>query len=348
MKILALRLARACGLFALSRLLTRKHLRILCYHGIWIGPPPHYGDCLFMDADTFAERMQLIRQLGYRVISLDEAVARHRRGESSARDIVITIDDAWLGTYRHMLPAFERHQYPATLYVTTYYTLAQRPVLNVMLGYFIARTKAPVPWTELLPGCEPGQGPQVLLRELVESVEQLPTLAQRHDAVRSIGQRLGVDVDDLEARGTFMLMNIEQVREAAQRGVDVQLHTHTHRMHDYDPARVAQEVEQNRAHLSGICAVPPDHFRHLCYPSGEYHERVFNKLADLGVLSGTTTEFGLNPPQVPAFALRRILDCQTMSKLELEAKLSGFWSLFGRLAAVLRRVRYHTPIEYRV
>lgn len=327
MKTLALQLARLCGLFALSRLLTRKHLRILCYHGIWIGPPPHYGDCLFMDADTFAERMQLIRQLGYRVISLDEAVARHRRGESSARDIVITIDDAWLGTYRHMLPVLERYQYPSTLYVTTYYTLAQRPVLNVMLGYFVARTKVAVPWEELLPGCDPSQGSEVLVGKLVESVERLPNLEGRHDVVRTIGKRLGFDVDDLETRGTFMLMTPEQVREAEQKGFDVQLHTHTHRMHGFNSEHVAEEIVKNREYLSEITGRDTRDLMHFCYPSGEYDDRLFATLENEGLVSATTTEFGLNPPGTHALALRRILDCQSMSELELEAKLSGFWSL---------------------
>lgn len=327
MKTLALQLARRCGLFALSRLLTRKHLRILCYHGIWIGPPPHYGDCLFMDAGTFAARMQLIRQLGYRVISLDEAVARHRRGESCARDIVITIDDAWLGTYRYMLPVLERYQYPSTLYVTTYYTLAQRPVLNVMLGYFVARTKVAVPWEELLPGCDPSQGSEVLLGKLVESVETLPHLEGRHDVVRTIGKRLGFDVDDLETRGTFMLMTPEQVREAEQKGFDVQLHTHTHRMHGFNSEHVAEEIVKNREYLSEITGRDTRDLMHFCYPSGEYDDRLFATLENEGLVSATTTEFGLNPPGTHALALRRILDCQSMSELELEAKLSGFWSL---------------------
>ncbi|ENO78177.1 polysaccharide deacetylase family protein [Thauera sp. 63] len=286
-----------------------------------------------MDADAFAKRMQLIRQLGYRVISLDEAVARHRRGESCARDIVITIDDAWLGTYRHMLRVLERYQYPATIYVTTYYTLAQRPVLNVMLGYFVARTKVAVPWEELLPDCDASEAPEVLLAKLVESVEGLPTLEGRYDVVRTIGKRLGFDVDDLEARGTFMLMSPEQVREAEQKGFDVQLHTHTHRMHGFHSGRVAEEIVKNREYLSKITGQDAKDLMHFCYPSGEYDGSLFATLEKEGVVSATTTEFGLNPPGSHALALRRILDCQTMSALEVEAKLSGFWSLKN----VLRR-----------
>lgn len=337
MKTLALKLARATGLFALSRWLTRNELRILCYHGIWIGPAPHYGDCLFMAPSTFSARMKLIADLGYRVLPLDEAVRRHAAGKSSARDIVITIDDAWLGTYRHMVPVLEQHAYPATLYVTTYYTLAQRPVLNVMLAYLVSRATHKIAWDVLLPDHDQTADRDSLVRQLVTAVEALPTLDERHDAVRRIGQQLGVDVGELESRGTFMLMSPEQIRDAAQRGIDIQLHTHTHRMHGHDPAQVAAEIELNRRHLAQILGVDGGTFRHFCYPSGEYHPRVFDALRRCGVQSTTTTEFGLNPPGTEPQALRRILDCQSFSELELEARLSGFWSLVSALRRGLRR-----------
>ena len=336
MKQTLLKVARGVGLFALSRWLTRDRLRILCYHGIWDGPAPHYGDCLFMDAQRFAQRMQRLADCGYRVISLDEAVKRQAQRTNRATDVVITIDDAWLSTYRHMVPVLERHGYPATLYVTTYYTLAERPVLNVMLAYIVERASNPLPWADLLPGVpvESRSGDRVA--RLVARVEALPTLEARHAEVRRIAELAGVDCAELERRGTFMLMNGEQVRDASKRGIDIQLHTHTHRMHDYVPERVEDEVSLNRARLAEILGAAPEAFRHFCYPSGEYHPRVFDALRTRGVVSATTTEFGINEPGAEPLALKRILDCQSFSDIEFEARICGFWSILVSSRSRLR------------
>lgn len=337
MRTLFLKLARSTGLFALSRWLTRGQLRILCYHGIWIGPPPHFGDCLFMSADTFAKRMALIDALGYRVISLAEAVERHLQGRSSARDIVITIDDAWLGTWQEMVPVLERHRFPATLYVTTYYTLAEKPVLNVMLAYLLERARQPAPWAEWLGEAAASMDADQRRAALVAKVEALPTLNERHTEVQRMGRQLGVDMKALEDSGTFRLMTASQVHEAQAHGIDIQLHTHTHRMHDYQPEQIAGEVRLNRDRLSQICAVAPDQFRHFCYPSGEYHPRIFPALRSEGVISATTTEFGLNPAGTEVLALKRILDCESFSALEIEARLCGFWSIVSGLRQGLRK-----------
>lgn len=334
MKRALLLAARACGLFALCRWITRGQLRILCYHGIWIGPEPHYGDRLFMSAERFAARMALLARLGYRVIGLDEAMQRHLRGGSRARDLVITIDDAWLGTYRHMLPVLERHGYPATLYVTTYYAQARRPVLNVLLGYLFSRPGGQAVLSRLTP---PDAPPEGRLEMIVRSVDALPTLDARWQEVQRLaGLVPGAPSIEVLAE-SFGLMTPEQLRDAAKRGLDIQLHTHTHRMHGQDPDRVAAEVMRNREELSTILARPPETFRHFCYPSGEHDPRVFDALTRVGVRSATTTEFGLVTKGDHPLALNRILDGQSVSGLELEAVLSGFWPVIKGLQSLLRQ-----------
>lgn len=127
MKAFLLRLARISGCFALTRILTRSRLKILCYHGIWIGPAPHYGDCLYMAAHTFTERMAWLEKKGYRVLTLDEGLRKCRDGRLGLRDVVITIDDAWYGTWLHMVPVLRRHAFPSTLYVPTLEVISQEP-----------------------------------------------------------------------------------------------------------------------------------------------------------------------------------------------------------------------------
>jgi peptidoglycan/xylan/chitin deacetylase (PgdA/CDA1 family) len=341
MKQALLLVARALGLFALCRWWTRDQLRILCYHGIWIGPPPHYGDRLYMSAARFAARMALIDRLGYRVIGLDEALQRHGQGRNRARELVITIDDAWLGTYRHMLPELERRGFPSTLYVTTYYVETQRPVLNVLLGYLASRPGGAA-WLQKLvpPEVPPGQR----LSHLVQAVDALPTLDERWREVQRIAALLP-DAPPIDTLATaFSLMAPEQLQDAARRGMDIQLHTHTHRMHGQVPERVAAEIALNRQRLAVILNRPHEQLRHFCYPSGEHDPRVFDAVARSGVASATTTEFGLVGPSAHPLALRRILDGETVSDIEFEAMLSGCWSALTALRHGLRAQRQPRPV----
>ncbi len=316
MRQCALWLLRALGVFALARWLTRGQQRILCYHGIWTGPQPHFGDCLFMSPARFSTRMAWLARSGWRVIPLDDACRRVAAGSVRTRDIAITIDDAWAGIVAHMLPVLRSHGFAATLYVTTYYALAQRPVLNVLIGYLVERAARP---------------PRHTAAQLAAKVDALPSLAERWAAVQQLAAEMGVDIAALQASGAFMLMSPAQLRQAHAEGIDIQLHTHTHRLHDFSAAAVQREIDVNRAQLVGLLGVAPASLRHFCYPSGEYEPRVFDALRGAGVVSATTTEFGLNPAHAEPLALKRILDCESMTELDLEARLSGLWSLLRKL-----------------
>lgn len=336
MKHLILKLARSCGLFALSRRLTRRQLRILCYHGIWIGAAPHFGDCLFMSAETFARRLDLIARAGYPVLALGEALERLQDGTLPDAAVVITIDDAWYGIAQHMLPQLIERRMPATLYVTTYYSLAQRPVLNVLINFMVARAQTLPALDALLPG--EGQAPDAARRAdyaglLAARVDALATLDERWAAVQRIAAQIGIDVDAIEQGRWFHLMNADELRAAQAAGIDLQLHTHTHRMHGFDAERVREEVERNRHALAALLEADPATLTHFCYPSGVHAPAVYPVLKAAGVRSATTTDFGLNDARSDPYALKRILDCQSMSELEIEARLSGFWSLLMRLRA---------------
>lgn len=49
--------AAVTGVSALAARATRRQLRILCYHGLWVTPSYQFGNCLFMPPDQFDARM---------------------------------------------------------------------------------------------------------------------------------------------------------------------------------------------------------------------------------------------------------------------------------------------------
>jgi peptidoglycan/xylan/chitin deacetylase (PgdA/CDA1 family) len=331
--------AKRLGLFALARVLTRGRLRILCYHGVWIGPAPHHGDRLFLSAGKFERRMALLAEGGYRILPLSQAVELLAANRVGARDVVITIDDAWKGTELHMLPVLERYRFASTLYVPTSSVLNAQPVLPVLIGYLVALAQSQGtcdPLVRLLPDPSP-PGAVNLPDRMLKWLDSMASWAEQLPALRRVGQVIGIDVDALIATGAFSLMSPPALQRALRSGVDVQLHTHHHTMHEMQAAQVRNEIETNRSSLSGMLGMDPSSFIHFCYPSGEHDASIFPVLRECGVQTATTTEFGMAGPRSKLLALPRILDGESISTLEFEARLSGFWSIVGGMRQFLGR-----------
>ncbi|MEX2648807.1 MAG: polysaccharide deacetylase family protein [Alphaproteobacteria bacterium] len=333
-KRLVLRAAKMLGLFAVSRRLTRRGLRILCYHGIWLGDG-HFGDYLFMRPETFRARVRRIRELGYPVLALDDAIARLEAGTLPPCATVITIDDGWYGSYRHMVDALAAERLPATLYACTYYIQNQRPVFTVAVNYVVATARVrALDLDALIPGDAGGTAnlddPRAADRAVDRVIaygEGLAADADRQELLRRLGASLGADVGALADSRIVGLMSEDELRDAAAKGLDVQLHTHRHRF-PREAAALEREIVDNRAALEPLVGRP---MNHLCYPSGDYDRTAWPLLSRLGIRSATTTERGFNHAGTPPLALKRLIDGEVVEPIEFEAELSGFTELIRRL-----------------
>jgi peptidoglycan/xylan/chitin deacetylase (PgdA/CDA1 family) len=340
MKIRLFKIAKALGLFALSRRLTQGGLRILCYHGIWLGEG-HYGNFLFMSPEKFAARMAFLARAGYPLLPLSAAVEGLKAGSLPAGATAITIDDGWHGTYRHMLPALEAHRLPATVYVTTYCAEKQYPVFDLVVRYLLDRSTG----QELdLAGLGiPGAGRVRFDTPEARAAAGEAIMAHGREALDGAGchafgarlaEALGLDYDALVARRIFHLMSPAEIADAVERGFDIQLHTHRHRTPLDDPEALAREIADNRARLEPIAK---RRLHHFCYPSGVYERKIWPQLEALEIESATTIEQGINFTGTPPLGLKRLLDGQEVELIEFEAELCGFIELTRRLRRPFRR-----------
>ncbi len=316
LKQAVLKAARSTGLAAATRRATAGQLRILGYHGLWITPGHPFGNRLFMSPGQFEARMKRLRRSGLPVLPLGEAVERLAGGSLPDLAVVITIDDGWVSTFTHMLPILEAEGLPATLYATTWYSGRDLPVVDVAVTYLL----------------EAARRPDVDRAAKVAEIEALP-VAQRLEALRRFGASLGVGEAWLESR-QFNLMSLDQLAEAACRGMDVQLHTHRHIDVSTQVDALPGEIADNRAVLASASGGSLDHF---CYPSGTFHPRAPELLAASGVRSATLVEEGLNPPGGDPYRLRRFLDGRSVSDAEFDAYLSGVLHFLAPLRALLAR-----------
>lgn len=311
-----LRLARYCGVFDLSRRLTRKHLRILAYHGLWTTPGYQYGNHLFMEPEKFERRMTWLKHSGYPVLPLGEAVRRLGDGSLQNCSVVITIDDGWTSTYTHMLPILERLGLPATAYVTTWYSLNQLPVVNVAVDYILRRA-----------GRSAAMGPSI-----IDQIVSLSSLSKRQQALRDTATRFGVTTEEWWEARQFHVMDAAEIRAADRRGLDIQLHTHRHRLGD----ELEREIVDNRDWLAAACGRPAESFEHFCYPSGIYNDRAIEVLRRTGIKSATVVSSGCNAPGANPFMLHRFLDGRSVSQELFEAYLAGTLELYTIARSYLR------------
>ncbi len=332
-KLAILHAARALGLFRLTRTLTARAVRVLCYHGAWMGDRSRFsGDCMFIGIGSFAARLDIIRRLGYPVVPLNDAMLALRDGGSlPAGATVITIDDGWYSTYAHMAPALVARGMPATLYCDTAQLAAGQPIHHVMARYIHLAAGEP----ELDP---------IARRHFEAATDIKSTVEARAAATRDFAAAIGVDLEPLIASRAFGYMTPEELAAMHARGiVDVQLHTHNHTLHDMSRSAVRAEVEANAAALSEMLGRPPSAFRHFCYPSGVTSPSAEAALGEIGIISSTTTSPGLAFPGVGLQAIPRFLDGENVYPVELEAELSGFMHLLREGIARVRRMVRRAP-----
>jgi len=339
-KIYLLYVVKFLGGFYVCRLLTKKAIRILCYHGISIDDEHRFRRKLFMRSSTFRRRMAQLAASRYNVIGLEEAIDRLRNDTLPSNSVVITIDDGWYGCLEGMFPVLRDLGLASTLYLTTYYAEEDQPVFDVIIGYLLWKTDAK---SVELDGFESNfdlskaSAKEAAAETIVQYGNEALDAAGRLRLVTELAEKFKIDLSLLERRQMFRLLPLERVREIAASGVDVQLHTHRHRLSLENPDEVGVEIRDNRERLEPAVGHA---LAHLCYPSGIHHPRQFPWLEALGLKSATTTQSGFCYRDTERFALPRIVDGEDVHPIEFEAELAGVLESVRRVRRLFARRRY--------
>jgi peptidoglycan/xylan/chitin deacetylase (PgdA/CDA1 family) len=331
-------LIRATGGFSLARHLTRKRLRILCYHGFAIGDEFKVLPFMFMRRETLERRMQILKRHSIPVIPLKAAVQRLRSGTIENAETVITMDDGWASNLTIGLPILEKYGYPVCIYVTTEHLSAGAEAFNVALYYMIRKSSQA---TMTLTGIHPSvdgtydlHDPELAVTQVVRETEKAFSLVERQQLLSALALALGVSADEVFRDGRFLFLSASQMQTLAQRGVDIELHTHTHRLPPDNFETVASEISRNRSALRTVIGREAHHF---CYPSGEHAPVHPDWLRKLDIESATTCDPGLNTARTSPMLLKRFLDSDEITDLFFEAEICGVRDLMRNAKSHLRR-----------
>jgi peptidoglycan/xylan/chitin deacetylase (PgdA/CDA1 family) len=88
------------------------------YHNVAPAPAGVRLPSLYVDPRAFARQMALLARLGFRGISMSQALP-YLRGERAGRVAVLTLDDGYADNVENALPVLLRHGFRATCYVAS-------------------------------------------------------------------------------------------------------------------------------------------------------------------------------------------------------------------------------------
>jgi peptidoglycan/xylan/chitin deacetylase (PgdA/CDA1 family) len=316
-----------------------RRLLILCYHGVSLRDEHEWNGELFVTPAFLRRRFEILRDSGYVVLPLGEAVRSLRGGKLPSRSVVLTFDDGFHNFIAAAAPMLEEFGYPATNYVSSYFCIHQHPIPVVALRYLLWRARPRV----LAPGTLPGQISSVDLRWAQQReglaailLNEMQLRARGREAQQAwlgeIAARLAIDWDSVVRERLFHLMTGAEVADISRRGFDVQLHTHRHRT-PRERAVFCDEVLENRRILEELTGRSATHF---CYPSGNVDPAFLPWLRELEVETATTCVSGLAESEHDPLLLPRYADTMAQSEIMFEAWLSGAGALLRRRRLSMR------------
>ena len=340
-KKLTLMGARGVGAYsALKRSKWRtERLLILGYHGISLQDEAEWRPGLFMTPEIFEQRMKALSKLGCTVLPLDEAITHLQERTLPPLSVVITFDDGFHNFFSAAFPVLKRYKFPATVYQTTFYSEWNEPIFNLICPYLLWKASGKVIEYQDLTG-KPGsfdlrteEGRKAASAEILGFARSNGfSREQKQDLLRRVADALGLNYQEISDQRVFTLMSGDELSQMVQGGIDIELHTHRHRV-PKEKRLFMKELEDNQNFLAQIGAPTAKHFT---YPCGVYREELFPWLAEFGVRSATTCDSGLVDSRLNLMQLPRFVDTPGVSQLEFEAWVCGLRQFLpGRATAQL-------------
>ena len=328
---------KASGAFSLTQnsKWRRQRLLILAYHGVSLGDEHIWNGAHFISADTFRSRLQLLKQTRCAVLPLDEALKRLYANDLPERAVAITFDDGTSDFYSKAFPLLKEFEFPVTLYLTTYYSLHQKPVFDLICSYLLWKGRE----EDLNLKEITGRDLKVNLRDNAAredtsfeirsfAAEQRLTAEEKDELASRLAAELKLDYESLVDQRKMYILSPDEVTQLAAAGVDIQLHTHRHRT-PKDRELFLREIDDNRKSIREMTGKDTSHY---CYPSGVYDSAFLPWLREANIESATTCDVGFATRESDPLLLPRILDNQALSSIEFEGWLSGVASVLPRRA----------------
>jgi peptidoglycan/xylan/chitin deacetylase (PgdA/CDA1 family) len=308
-------------------------LLILGYHSISFEDEHEWDPSFSMPASVFEARLEMLRSGGYSVLPLHEALSKLYSNALPPKSVAITFDDGLYNFYARAFPILRKYGFPVTLYLTTYYCHNNLPVFNLICSYMLWKRRR----TIVVPNPALGLNSPIDLATYSSrcrawdnisayTEQNRLTAVQKNELAKAIALHLELDYESIASKRLCHLMTPDEIKEVSRNGVDIQMHTHRHRI-TMDQSLFEREIYENRSKIQELTGRQAKHF---CYPSGVHRRPYLSWLSDQGVTSATTCDPGLAHAKSNPLLLPRILDASHISHIEFESWLTGVSAFIPR------------------
>jgi peptidoglycan/xylan/chitin deacetylase (PgdA/CDA1 family) len=328
----------------------QRRLLILCYHSISLEDEHEWSGAYSMSPALLESRLRMLRDGGYNVLPLGDAVRRLYEGTLPPRSVALTFDDGMFDFHARAWPLLQEFGFPATVYLTTYYSDYEQPIFGLLCSYMLWRVRTSMPRPDVTPlfgtpmrwQLSDAGGRARAKSDILAFADREQLSAQEQTAwAERLGDLLGIDYAAIRAKRMLTVMTRDEAAEVARAGIDVELHTHRHRTPN-DRALFLREISDNRERIQRIREGATPHF---CYPSGVYRPDFLPWLREAGVTTATTCDPGLASPRSDPLLLPRLVDTSFLSPLDVQGWMTGMSGFFMPRKASAHAARIPASVD---
>ncbi len=258
---------------------------ILCLHEIQEDPVSEL--MTGSQPSSLAGIIDSLRNEGWEIVGLDEAVCRMDRGQTAPPFAVLTFDDGYRDTLRHALPILEKRRAPFTVYVPT------GAVTRELYAWWLALRALLRSREEVTIDCMAVRFPCASLAEKLAALRAVGRWVRedyrREHELAPTFEAYGISLEALA--DTYFFNEDELKRFARHPLVTIGAHTSSHApLATLQPGQARAEMADNKSFLERLT---DRHVAHLAYPYGDRRScgpREAVMAEEIGFTSAVTTE----------------------------------------------------------
>jgi peptidoglycan/xylan/chitin deacetylase (PgdA/CDA1 family) len=248
-------------LFALASPAGRRaRLSILIFHRVLPSRDPLFPD--ETDVARFDEIMNWVKAW-FRVLPLDDAVARLQAGSLPARSAAITFDDGYADNFEYALPILKKHGLPATFFVATGFLDGGWMWNDTVIESIRACTDEALDLKTLGIGffrLDSRDARRQAIEIILPRIKYLP-IRERIDLSERIADLANVDLP------SGLMMSSEQVLEMCRSGMQIGAHTVRHPiLASISISEAREEIAESKRFLEELLG---RHVSLFAYPNGK-------------------------------------------------------------------------------
>jgi peptidoglycan/xylan/chitin deacetylase (PgdA/CDA1 family) len=289
-----------------SRHFSRR-FQILGYHKVSPEAHPFFEP---VPPQLFEQQMLCLKSC-YRVMNLQELIARSVRGEVPERAVVITFDDGYRDNYDFAFPILKKYRFPATIFVATGAIgtgslIWHDRVFDAFRFATVSRARS-----------KDAAVPELILDSSEAKMRSLDSTLAR--AKTLYGEQRRIFIEDIECKlrpnlpadRHQQMLSWDHIREMHDAGIEFGSHTVSHTILSRLPkSEMIKEIRDSKEELSGRLGAPVSSFAYPNGKVGDYSEEVKTVLRESGFSCAVTCCSGFNHVSSDLFELRRGLPWQ--------------------------------------